>query len=136
MEPLLVSGMTIDSGAGPVMLSQIYKNIKLHGLTDSLLTTYKLRDEGQNPVKHDLIGEPVVRDGVTYMHIKNYRVKFVPERVILYFSNLFNGDKRLGDQMNIFLNEHSDLVFNELKDSYEKSLSTVFQDVTNKIFDA
>lgn len=33
-----------------------------------------------------------------------------------------------------FLNENSDLVFNELKDSYEKSLSSVFQDVTNKIF--
>lgn len=51
-------------------------------------------------VKHDLIGEPVVRDGQTYMHIKEYRVKFVPQRVLLYFTNLFNGDKRLGDQMN------------------------------------
>lgn len=35
-----------------------------------------------------------------------------------------------------FLNENSDLVFNELKESYEKSLSSVFQDVTNKIFDS
>lgn len=34
-----------------------------------------------------------------------------------------------------FLNENSDLVFNELKESYEKALSSVFQDVTNKIFD-
>lgn len=34
-----------------------------------------------------------------------------------------------------FLNENSDLVFNELKDSYEKALSSVFQDITNKIFD-
>lgn len=52
-------------------------------------------------VKHDLIGEPVVRDGETYMHIKDYRVKFVPDKVHLHFSNLFNGDKRLGDQMNM-----------------------------------
>ncbi|CAG9558885.1 unnamed protein product [Danaus chrysippus] len=175
LEPLFVSGMNIESGAGPVTITQNYRNIKLHGLTDSILTTYKadlkhhrLRTDSLTPkmefiadyvmkgrilvlpiqgkgvanitmvnlvVKHDLIGEPVVKDGETFMHIKDYRIKFIPEKVNLHFSNLFNGDKRLGDQMNIFLNENSDLVFNELKESYEKSLSSVFQDVTNKIFD-
>lgn len=52
-------------------------------------------------VKHDLIGEPVVRNGQTYMHIREYKVKFLPKRVYLHFTNLFNGDKRLGDQMNL-----------------------------------
>lgn len=175
MEPLLIAAINIDSGAGPVTITQNYKKIKLHGLTDSVLTTYKadlkhyrLKTDSLTPkmefigdyvmkgrilvlpiqgkgianitmvnlvVKHDLIGEPVERDGQTYMHIRDYKVKFIPQRVLLHFSNLFNGDKRLGDQMNIFLNENSDLVFNELKDSYEKALSSVFQDVTNKIFD-
>ncbi|XP_013168050.1 PREDICTED: protein takeout-like [Papilio xuthus] len=175
LEPLLVSGMNIETGAGPVVISQVYRNIQLHGLTDSRLTSYKadlkhyrLRTDSITPkmdfiadyvmkgrilvlpiqgkgvanitmvnlvVKHDLIGEPVIKDGETYMHIKDYKVKFIPERVILHFSNLFNGDKALGDNMNKFLNQNSDLVFNELKESYEKSLSSVFQDVTNKIFD-
>ncbi|KAL4705870.1 hypothetical protein ACJJTC_019305 [Scirpophaga incertulas] len=175
MEPLHVASINIDSGAGPVVITQDYKNIKLHGLTDSVLTTYKadlksyrLRTDSLTPkmefiadyvmkgrilvlpiqgkgvanitmlnlvVKHDLIGEPVTRDGQTYMHIRDYRVKFIPKKVLLHFSNLFNGDKRLGDQMNLFLNQNSDLVFNELKESYERSLSSVFQDVTNKIFD-
>ncbi|KAM3957869.1 protein takeout [Aphomia sociella] len=175
MEPLKVSGINIESGAGPVVITQNYKNIKLYGLTDTILTTYKadlkhyrLRTDSHTPkmefiadyvmkgrilvlpiqgkgianitmlnlvVKHDLIGEPVTRDGQTYMHMRDYRVKFIPQRVLLHFTNLFNGDKRLGDQMNIFLNENSELVFNELKESYEKSLSSVFQDVTNKIFD-
>ncbi|XP_045503220.1 protein takeout-like [Colias croceus] len=176
LEPLAVSGMNIEAGAGPVTITQNYKNIRLHGLTDSVLTSYKadlkhyrLRTDSLTPkmefiadyimkgrilvlpiqgkgianvtmvnlvVKHDLIGEPVVKDGETYMRIRDYRVKFIPQRVYLHFSNLFNGDKRLGDQMNLFLNENSDLVFNELKDSYEKSLSSVFQDVTNKIFNS
>ncbi|CAK1590042.1 unnamed protein product [Parnassius mnemosyne] len=175
LEPLLVSGMNIESGAGPVVINQIYRNIQLHGLTDSILTLYKadlkhhrLRTDSLTPkmefiadyvmkgrilvlpiqgkgianitmvnlvVKHELIGEPVTKDGETYMHMRDYKVKFIPQRVILHFSNLFNGDKALGDQMNRFLNENSDLVFNELKESYEKSLSSVFQDVTNKIFD-
>ncbi|XP_059054778.1 protein takeout [Achroia grisella] len=175
MEPLKVSAINIDSGAGPVVITQNYKNIKLYGLTDTKLTTYKadlkhhrLRTDSLTPkmefiadyvmkgrilvlpiqgkgvanitmlnlvVKHDLVGEPVTRNGTTYMHMRDYRVKFIPQRVLLHFSNLFNGDKRLGDQMNSFLNENSELVFNELKESYEKSLSSVFQDVTNKIFD-
>ncbi|CAG9791151.1 unnamed protein product [Diatraea saccharalis] len=175
MEPLHVSTINIDSGAGPVVITQNYKNIKLHGLTDTILTTYKadlsqyrLRTDSLTPkmefiadyvmkgrilvlpiqgkgianitmlnlvVKHDIIGEPVSRDGQTFMHVREYRVRFHPQRVLLHFSNLFNGDRRLGDQMNIFLNENSELVFNELKEAYEKSLSSVFQDVSNKIFD-
>lgn len=175
LEPLLVSGMNIDAGVGPVTITQNYRAIKLHGLTDSVITTYKadlkhyrLKTESITPkmefiadyvmkgrilvlpiqgkgvanitmvnlvVKHDIFGEPIKRDGEVYMHVKEYKVKFIPEKVSLYFSNLFNGDKRLGDQMNLFLNENSELVFNELKESYEKSLSSVFQDVTNKIFD-
>lgn len=175
LEPLQVAAINIDSGAGPVTITQNYRNIKIHGLPDSVVTSYKadlkryrLRTESITPkmefsadyvmkgrilvlpiqgkgianitmvnlvVKHDLIGEPVVKNGITYMHMKEYRVKFNPEKVSLYFTNLFNGDKRLGDQMNAFLNENSELVFNELKDSYEKSMSTVFQDITNRIFD-
>ncbi|XP_035448948.1 protein takeout [Spodoptera frugiperda] len=175
MEPLHVSSINVGSGSGPVVITQMYRNIKLHGLTDTVLTLYKadlknyrLRTDSITPkmefiadyimkgrilllpiqgkgaanitmvnlvVKHDLIGEPVVKDGQTYMHIKEYRVKFIPQKVELYFSNLFNGDKALGDTMNQFLNSNSDLVFNELKESYEKSLSSVFQNVTNEIFD-
>lgn len=41
MEPLHVSGITIESGAGPVRISQIYKNVRLHGLTTSKLNNYK-----------------------------------------------------------------------------------------------
>ncbi|KAI8441751.1 hypothetical protein MSG28_005449 [Choristoneura fumiferana] len=175
LEPLLVAAINIHSGAGPVVLSQNYRHIQLHGLASTILTTYKadlphyrLITNSMTPkmefiadyvmkgrilvlpiqgkgianvtmvnlvVKHDLIGEPVVRNGQTYMHIREYKVKFLPKRVYLHFTNLFNGDKRLGDQMNLFLNENSELVFNELKESYEKSLSSVFKNVTNTIFD-
>ncbi|CAB3245552.1 unnamed protein product [Arctia plantaginis] len=175
LEPLLVNAINVDSGSGPVVITQDYRNIKLYGLTDSVLTSYKadlkhyrLRTESITPkmefiadyimrgrilllpiqgkglanitmvnlvVKHDLIGEPVEKDGQLFMHLRDYKVKFIPERVLLSFTNLFNGDKALGDNMNAFLNANSDLVFSELKDSYEKALSTVFKTVSNKIFD-
>ncbi|CAH1640910.1 unnamed protein product [Spodoptera littoralis] len=157
MEPLHVNSINVDSGSGPVVITQMadLKNYRLR--TDSItpkmefIADYIMRGrilllpiQGKGVanitmvnlvVKHDLIGEPVVKDGQTYMHIKEYRVKFIPQKVVLYFSNLFNGDKVLGDNMNEFLNSNSDLVFNELKESYEKSLSSVFQNVTNEIFD-
>lgn len=44
LEPLLVSSIDIGAGAGPVVIMQNYRRIKLHGLTDSVLTTYKLVD--------------------------------------------------------------------------------------------
>jgi hypothetical protein len=41
MEPLHVTAINIESGAGPVVIAQNYRNIRLHGLTDTILTTYK-----------------------------------------------------------------------------------------------
>ncbi|XP_041972265.1 protein takeout-like [Aricia agestis] len=175
LEPLRLAALAVQAGAGPVVIRQEYRDIRLHGLTDSQLLTYKadlnhyrLRTDSLTPkmefiadyvmkgrilllpiqgkgvanitltnllVKHDLIGEPVVRDGETYMHIREYRTRFVPKQVTLHFTDLFNGDKVLGDNMNMFLNANSELVFNELKESYEAGLSDLFKNVTNNIFD-
>lgn len=41
MEPLHVSSINVGSGSGPVVITQMYRNIKLHGLTDTVLTLYK-----------------------------------------------------------------------------------------------
>ncbi|XP_077298428.1 protein takeout-like [Arctopsyche grandis] len=85
-------------------------------------------------VKHVLVGEPVTKKGQVYMKIRQYDIKLIPKKISFYFSNLFNGDKALGEQMNRFLNENSEIVFNELKPSYEQSFSLLFKDITNKIF--
>lgn len=84
--------------------------------------------------KHEIIGEPVQENGELFMKIKLYKIKLVPEKVHFYFQNLFNGDKLLADTMNNFLNENSQLVFSELRGSFEESLSYIFKDITNKLF--
>lgn len=85
-------------------------------------------------IKHDLIGEPITKNGKIYMKLKDYKVKFITNSVSFYFANLFNGNKALGEQMNRFMNENSEIVFQELKGSYEKSFGYIFKDITNKIF--
>lgn len=41
LQPLAISEINIGQGNGPVNIRQDYTNIKLHGLCDSVLTTYK-----------------------------------------------------------------------------------------------
>lgn len=83
---------------------------------------------------HELIGEPIKKKGEVYIRFKEYHIKLLPKRVYLHFENLFNGDKVLGENMNRFMNENWELIFNELKGGYEDTFSYVFKDVTNKIF--
>lgn len=83
---------------------------------------------------HELIAEPITKKGEIYMKLKDYKISFTPKRVYMSFTNLFNGDKALGDNMNHFLNENWEIVFNELKSGYEETFGLVFKEVTNKIF--
>lgn len=83
---------------------------------------------------HELIGEPIKKNGKVYIRFKEYNIKLIPARVYLNFENLFNGDRLLGNQMNRFMNDNWELIFNELKGGYEETLSYVFKEVTNKLF--
>ncbi|XP_055625556.1 protein takeout [Toxorhynchites rutilus septentrionalis] len=84
---------------------------------------------------HELIGEPVKKKGETYMRINKYNVKFDnPKLMTVLFTNLFNGDKALGDAMNKVLNDNWQLMFNELQGAYEDTFGYIFRDITNKLF--
>lgn len=55
-------------------------------------------------------------------------------RANVEFTNLFNGDKALGDNMNLFLNANWKLVLDELKKPINTSFAKVFKDFANSIF--
>lgn len=84
--------------------------------------------------KHDQRGEIFEKDGEKYFRIKEYKIKFEPRLVMMNFTNLFNGDKQLGNNMNSFLNENWQVVFDELKSGYEESFSKVFKSFANQLF--
>lgn len=50
------------------------------------------------------------------------------------FENLFNGDKRLGDEINKVLNENWDSIYNDVRSSYDESFGLIFKDIANRIF--
>lgn len=55
-------------------------------------------------------------------------------RLTLYFENLFNGDKLLGDNMNLFLNENWSDILRELKPSIVDAFTTIISSVINSMF--
>lgn len=47
---------------------------------------------------------------------------------------MFNGDKALGDNMNLFLNENWEDILKELKPSITEALSQIFSALINAVF--
>ncbi|XP_011306432.1 protein takeout-like [Fopius arisanus] len=102
--------------------------LPVHGHGRSNITMLNLK------TKNKFSGEKYEKDGETYMRIKKYKVKFNPEKVLLNFENLFDGNEALSKQMNEFLNENADTIFKDLQSSYEETFGLVFTDMGNQIF--
>lgn len=52
----------------------------------------------------------------------------------MHFSNLFNGDKLLGDNMNLFLNSNWEEILKEVKPSIIASFGKLFLSIVNNVF--
>lgn len=79
----------------------------------------------------DFTVEP--RNGNNFMVLKNTRATVTPERAYLRLTNLFNGDKTLGDQMNIFLDENWKEVFTELSPAIFTAFDELITSIMNGI---
>ncbi|XP_065365345.1 protein takeout-like [Calliphora vicina] len=82
----------------------------------------------------NFMGTPVEKDGATYMHIEVLNVDTVPKKMVYNVQNLFNGDKALGDNMNLFLNENWQEIYNEVRGSLNKAYGDVFKGIINAVF--
>lgn len=74
------------------------------------------------------------KDGATYMKVKNFQLIAEPERMIYKIENLFNGDKALGDNMNLFLNENWADIYKEIRGSFSSAFGKIFQAVIGHVF--
>ena len=74
------------------------------------------------------------KDGATYMKVEKLSMTVDTKDMIYKVDNLFNGDKALGDNMNLFLNENWQEIFNEVHDSLSAAYSNVLKDLINEVF--
>ncbi|XP_013113707.1 protein takeout [Stomoxys calcitrans] len=79
-------------------------------------------------------GVSMEKDGSTYMNIEKFRLDLDPKGMHFKIDNLFNGDKALGDNMNLFLNENWQDIFREIKASITSAFGQIFQSVISHVF--
>jgi hypothetical protein len=61
-------------------------------------------------------------------------MKIISNRLNFNFTGLFNSDKALGDNMNLFLNQNWKILLDELKPSMITSFSKVFKIIIDTMF--
>lgn len=79
-------------------------------------------------------GTPMEKDGATYMKIDKFQLIADPGRMIYKIDNLFNGDKTLGDNMNLFLNENWADIYKEMRVTIASAFSKIFENVIGHVF--
>lgn len=82
----------------------------------------------------EFTGEEVTRDNFKYIIFKDLQFRLKPKHVSMQFENLFNGNRALGDNMNLFLNENWKEVYGELEAPIGKAFGMTILQVTNRIF--
>jgi len=77
----------------------------------------------------------VEKNGKIHMQVNKAKASITNVgRLYLYFGDLFNGDKALGDNMNLFLNDNWQEIFNELRVSVEGAFANIFKNLVNQVF--
>lgn len=74
------------------------------------------------------------KDGKTYMKIDKFHLDLEPKRMIFKIDNLFNGDKALGDNMNLFLNENWSDIYKEIRGTIGSAFGKIFKSVIGHVF--
>lgn len=76
----------------------------------------------------------VEKNGKHFYEITSFEFDFDADGVHIQFDNLFNGDKALGDNMNVFLNENWKEILQELKPAISGAFGAAFKEVGNRVF--
>lgn len=86
-------------------------------------------------VLKELQGKPFEKNGKTYMKLERVIITIDKvEKMYIQLENLFNGNKQLSDQMNIFLNENWSDIIKELMPAIESALEAVVKEIGNRLF--
>uniref|UniRef100_A0A182NCX8 Uncharacterized protein n=1 Tax=Anopheles dirus TaxID=7168 RepID=A0A182NCX8_9DIPT len=74
-------------------------------------------------------------NGKEYYQMNKIKATFDTTRFYMQFTNLFNGDKALGDNMNVFLNENWEDILKELKPAIIGAFTKIFRAVISNVFE-
>lgn len=76
----------------------------------------------------------IEKNGKEYIQTERFQLDFDTSQLHIKLENLFNGDKALGDNMNVFLNQNWRDIFNELKPAITFAVEEILKGIINRIF--
>ncbi|KAH8283812.1 hypothetical protein KR054_002499, partial [Drosophila jambulina] len=79
-------------------------------------------------------GQPLEKDGETYLDVTDVKLTLKPGSISFLFTNLFNGDKALADSVNAFVNENSEVIYQEASASIDQAFQQLFLDLIKGVF--
>lgn len=79
-------------------------------------------------------GKAIMKNGKTHLKAENLKLVFSISRIIFDLSNLYKGDKVLGENTNLFLNQNWLEVFTEIKKSVFSAFAQITENVLNNVF--
>lgn len=84
----------------------------------------------------DIEGELKEKNGQKYINLKGVTLKATKMgRLVLKLDNLFQGNKEVSDNLNVFLNENWELLFDELRPAFEEAVGVIMREVASKVLD-
>ncbi|KAK7602030.1 hypothetical protein V9T40_009471 [Parthenolecanium corni] len=82
---------------------------------------------------YNLKGEVVEKNGIKHIVIKSASLKVTKvSKISLQLENLFQGNPELSKNLNVFLNENWQLLFDELKPAFEEAIIAIVKDIVGK----
>lgn len=75
------------------------------------------------------------KNGDVYWTLENMDFDFTVSKLHIVMENLFNGDKALGDNMNVFLNENWPEILGELRLAFRTAFSSAFSEISQRFFE-
>ncbi|XP_046392155.1 protein takeout-like [Ischnura elegans] len=89
-----------------------------------------------NPViEWKIMGKLIEKAGKTYFDVQNFKLHHKIPGGSIHLSNLFDGDERLGETMNRFLNENFNEVLGILLKDFDETMGEVMKGLAKRIFD-
>ena len=74
-------------------------------------------------------------NGKEYYQMNKIKATFDTTRFYMHLTNLFNGDKALGDNMNQFLNDNWEDILKELKPAIIGAFTKIFRAIITNVFE-
>lgn len=76
----------------------------------------------------------IEKNGKQYIQTERFNLDFNTTRLHINLENLFNGDKALGENMNLFLNQNWRDIFTELNPAITFAVEEILKGIINRIF--